>query len=99
MAHDLVQTEGNEVADLPHIPVALDADRRVVEQVAAEVRRDWKLPPGPIANVVETLEAHGVVVIRRPFSGEDVDAFSLPFPDRPVVVLAADKNDRASIAL
>jgi len=94
IAHDVAHVEGLKTATIPHIPVPLDANREEVERVAQDVRREWKLPRGPIGNVVETLEAHGVVVIRLPFSGEDVDAFSLPFPDWPVVVLAADKNDR-----
>lgn len=34
-------------------------------------------------------------MIRLPLESADVDAFSLPFPDYPVVVLGADKNDRA----
>lgn len=46
-------------------------------------------------NVAGALEAQGVLVIRLPLDTADVDAFSLPFPDRPVVVLGADKNDRA----
>jgi Zn-dependent peptidase ImmA (M78 family) len=45
--------------------------------------------------VVELLEDHGIVVIRLPLQIADVDAFSLPFPDHPVVVLGADKDDRA----
>jgi hypothetical protein len=32
---------------------------------------------------------------RLPLDTADVDAFPLPFHDRPVVVLATDKNDRA----
>jgi Zn-dependent peptidase ImmA (M78 family) len=36
-----------------------------------------------------------VAVIRLPLGTVDVDAFSLPFADHPVVVLGADKNDRA----
>jgi Zn-dependent peptidase ImmA (M78 family) len=36
-----------------------------------------------------------LVVIRLPLDTADVDAFSLPFHDRPVVVLGTDKNDRA----
>jgi Zn-dependent peptidase ImmA (M78 family) len=45
--------------------------------------------------VVAELERHGVVVIRMPLGTADVDAFSLPFSDHPVVVLGTDKNDRA----
>jgi Zn-dependent peptidase ImmA (M78 family) len=33
--------------------------------------------------------------MRLPLESADVDAFSLPFTDRPVIVLSADKNDRA----
>jgi Zn-dependent peptidase ImmA (M78 family) len=50
---------------------------------------------GPIPNVVGLLESHGVVVTRLPLASTDVDAFSLPFSDRPIVVLGAEKNDRA----
>jgi Zn-dependent peptidase ImmA (M78 family) len=45
--------------------------------------------------MVGLLESHGVLVIRLPLASADVDAFSLPFRDRPIVVLGADKNDRA----
>jgi Zn-dependent peptidase ImmA (M78 family) len=45
--------------------------------------------------VVDLLEDRGAVVIRLPLDTADVDAFSLPFQDRPVVVLGSDKNDRA----
>ncbi|WP_405775419.1 ImmA/IrrE family metallo-endopeptidase [Streptomyces sp. NBC_01390] len=36
-----------------------------------------------------------VAVTRLPLDNRDVDAFSLPFPDHPVVVLGNNKNDRA----
>ena len=53
------------------------------------------MPAGPIVDVVELLESHGVIAIRLPLNSADVDAFSLPFPDHPVVVLGSDKGDRA----
>lgn len=81
---------------VPQIPVqSLTAAGEEIERIAGQVRAMWSLPAGPIDNVVELLERHGVVVIRLPLGGNDVDAFSLPFPDHPVVVLGADKNDRA----
>src|SRR6266508_4411495 len=63
--------------------------------MAGALRASWALPPGPAPNVVELLESHGVAVIRLPLGSVDVDAFSLPLPDHPVVVLGSDKNDRA----
>lgn len=84
------------VGDIPQIPVSgLDADIEEIEEIAGQVRVAWRLPAGPINNVVDVLEQHGVVVIRLPFGSADVDAFSLPFLDHPVVVLGTDKNDRA----
>ena len=59
------------------------------------MRQAFGLPSGPVPNVAEVLEKHGILVIRLPLDTADVDAFSLPFHDRPVVVLGTDKNDRA----
>jgi Zn-dependent peptidase ImmA (M78 family)/transcriptional regulator with XRE-family HTH domain len=80
---------------VPHFPVDLNASPETIEQIAAHVRADWKMPPGRVDNVVELLETHGVVVIRLPLDSADVDAFSLPFAEHPVVVLGTDKNDKA----
>ncbi|NBE95498.1 ImmA/IrrE family metallo-endopeptidase [Nonomuraea sp. KC401] len=84
------------LADVPEmrtsgLSVAVDE----IEKIAGQVRSQWGLGPGPVDNVVELLEDHGVAIIRLPLDSADVDAFSLPFPDHPVVVLGTDKNDRA----
>jgi len=82
--------------DLPSLPIGgLEIDLDEIERRASEARRVWKLLAGPAPDMVELLELHGVVVIRLPLKSADVDAFSLPFDDRPVVVLGSDKNDRA----
>ena len=100
IAHDLA-THGGAADQLPrpsvpHYPLPyLDADPADVEAIAAQVRRAWAIPRGPVPDLVELLESHGVVVMRLPLGSADVDAFSLPFTDRPVVVLGSDKNDRA----
>jgi hypothetical protein len=81
--------------DAPKVPVtALDAPIEDIEAIAHRVRSSWDLSRGPIENVVQLLESHGVVVTRLPLDSADVDAFSLPFPDHPVVVLGTDKADR-----
>jgi Zn-dependent peptidase ImmA (M78 family) len=41
------------------------------------------------------MEEHGIIVASLPLDTADVDAFSLPFHDRPVTILGADKGDRA----
>lgn len=81
---------------IPSAPVSsLDVDSPLIAAAARRVREEWDVAPGPIGNMVELLERHGVLVMRLPFDAADVDAFSLPFPDRPVVVLGDDKGDRA----
>jgi len=99
LAHDVAaaaSTKALPPTAVPSIPVVdLDAPRSELEEAAAQVRARLGLPRGPIENMVELLEAMGVVVVRLPMDTSDVDAFSLPFHDRPVVVLAADKRDRA----
>lgn len=99
IAHDVVVGAGPSAfptLSLPRIPVtSLQASRAELEQAAADVRADWNMPRGPVKDVVELLESHGILVIRLPLDTADVDAFSLPFQDRPAVILGSDKNDRA----
>lgn len=98
IAHDRADLDAAQLPRVslptPH-PVALDADVVEIEAAAEAVRREWRVPSGPIADVVALLEDHGIIVIRMPMDTADVDAFSLPFADRPVVVLCTDKDDRA----
>ncbi len=99
VAHDLALSKMPDPSSsgvIPKHPVEdLQAEREEIEELAAQVRSEWKQPRGPIDDVVGLLESHGVIVIRLPMDSGDVDAFSLPFPDHGVVVLASDKNDRA----
>lgn len=81
--------------DVPRYPLPLDARRQQVEAAAAAVRRHWNVDPGPIEHVVKELENHGVIVVRILTGEERMDAFSILFDDRPVVVLTDDKNDRS----
>jgi Zn-dependent peptidase ImmA (M78 family)/transcriptional regulator with XRE-family HTH domain len=100
VAHDLALAAAAAgqfpASDVPQIPASgLDAPLDEIEDIAGQVRARCGVAPGPIVNVVELLEAHGVTVIRLPLGSADVAAFSLPFADHPVVVLGTDKNDRA----
>jgi Zn-dependent peptidase ImmA (M78 family) len=62
--------------------------------LAVEARKSWGIQPGPIDDVVRTLERHGIIVVRFQVGHDDVDAFSVAFPERPVVALGADKGHR-----
>lgn len=99
IAHDAVVAAGSDAFPayaLPRIPINdLRAGHTELEAAAQHVRSAMGVPRGPVGDVVDLLERHGVVVIRLPLDTADVDAFSLPFADRPVVMLASDKGDRA----
>lgn len=82
-----------DVPSLPCDPFDFDEDRRAAAEGAAQqVRRAWGLGDGPIHNVVFEIETHGVVCIRLPFEEERIDAFSVPYSGRPIVVLSSDKE-------
>jgi Zn-dependent peptidase ImmA (M78 family)/transcriptional regulator with XRE-family HTH domain len=79
--------------DIPQLDVN-DGLRDAVEAADA-VRRAWGFGPGPISNVVRTLEAKGIIVAKPRLATTDVDAFSRWLGERPVIVLACDKDDAA----
>jgi Zn-dependent peptidase ImmA (M78 family)/transcriptional regulator with XRE-family HTH domain len=79
--------------DVPRLDVA--PGRAAASAAAAAVRERWGLGNGPIAHTARMLEAHGVIVTRPRVDSSDVDAFSCWLGDRPVVVLASDKDDGA----
>lgn len=80
--------------DIPRHPTSpAREDRGAVEAVAGLVREEFGLwDDGPVDNVVGLLERHGAVVTRTQFEAGKIDAFSVAYEDRPVVVLCSDKG-------
>ena len=75
----------------PIAPDTVDAD---IERIAQDVRRVWGLPPGPVHDVIRCIERNGIVTTRVHTSLEKADAFCVPYHDRPIIVLGADKGLR-----
>lgn len=71
---------------------ATPADTEGIESLATEVRRRWGLGLGPIGNMVNLLERHGIVVIPIDESCREVDAFSLWNAKRPTIFLVMEKG-------
>ncbi|WP_146363864.1 XRE family transcriptional regulator [Arthrobacter yangruifuii] len=63
------------------------------ERAARYVRREWKLPDGPIRNMVRLLENNGVLVVFSPEQAATVDAYSFSTATRSAVVLNPVKQD------
>lgn len=82
--------------DLPQAQkrVTESTSQAEIEDIASEVRLSWKIPAGPIDDVVLQLERHGIVTTRLDVGNAKIDAFSVPFRDRPIIALSADKNIR-----
>jgi len=97
LVHELANAVERHVA-LPAVdaPEALSPqDDDDVEQAAADAREHLGLDPhAPVPDVVRALERHGIVTARFRVDGSQMDAFSVDYPDRPVVVLGADKGHR-----
>lgn len=91
--HEHVELPERNIPRVPADPYQPELDRRAAAEAAAEkVRRLWKLPRGPVSDVVGTLESHGVVCLRLAIDDSRIDAFSVNFDDHPVAVLGTDKD-------
>lgn len=102
-AHQFV-TALEHLVELPecridrHEPDPASGDRPDIEEIAALARRSWDVGPlEPLPNAVRLVERNGIVVVRNSTGDTKVDAFSVPFADRSLIVLssAKGKHDRS----
>lgn len=78
---------------IPDFATAADATREEIEEVAQAVRGEWDLADNPIGSVTEQIEQHGVPVARLSLGEHRVDAFSVRFDRRPLILLTDDKSN------
>ncbi len=71
------------------------------EDIAQILRRHWRLPSGPVKNLVRVIEAAGGIVVRHAFGTQKIDAISQwPGDERPLFVVNVDIPwDRARFTL
>jgi Zn-dependent peptidase ImmA (M78 family) len=71
----------------------LDIDEHMgdASKVAHALRSLWKLPPGPVQNVIRVIEGAGGIVLRSDFGTDKIDALSQWLPGLPPVFLINDK--------
>ncbi len=70
---------------IPSLPVE-DYEGNV-EKIAALVRAQWQLPPGPIPNLTRTLEAAGIVIAHSGMAGSAVDGVTFSAPGLPSLII------------
>lgn len=94
MLHDLVGTL-DECLKLPDLDLPRyqrdNPSQSYVETIARRVRTDLDLDDEPVGHVIRLIEDHGAIVTRMGVDRGDIDAFSILFQDRPIVVLGTDK--------
>ncbi|MBA2726121.1 MAG: ImmA/IrrE family metallo-endopeptidase, partial [Actinobacteria bacterium] len=79
--------------EIPSGPTDSNTNLDEIESIADMTREKLAVAPGPLRHAVRLLEVSGAVVTRLATDDERIDAFSVPFPDRPVVVLGSDKDN------
>lgn len=79
--------------EIPHFKIAAGAEVSDAETAADHVREVWGLKNEPIPHVVRELERHGIPIANLEFGSRNVDAFSVSFTNRPLVVLTCDKSN------
>jgi Zn-dependent peptidase ImmA (M78 family) len=72
------------------------------EQSAKQLRKLWKLPKGPVSNVTELIEDHGVPILSVDFGSERVDSRAVILSDwkhSAIVINNAMLGDRQRFSL
>jgi len=88
----------------PDVPrLSPDTDGLAIgEEYATIVRQAWSVPPGPISDVIQLAERHGIITARCQIATQAVSAYSVPFPEYPVMMLHKQgikrDRDRFSVA-
>ncbi|WJH25428.1 helix-turn-helix domain-containing protein [Pseudarthrobacter defluvii] len=82
-----------------HVPT-FDPDSVTPAEAAGQVRAQWRLPIGPVRNLVRWIEAAGVLVIEEDFGTRRMDGLSQWASEYPVILLNASlPTDRKRLTL
>lgn len=77
-----------------------DPDLTSPSEAAQLVRTQWRLPIGPVRNLVSWLESAGIVVIEWDFESAKIDGLSQWAGDHPVIMInGASPTDRKRLTL
>lgn len=69
--------------------VQLDPEERTPEEAAAVIRASWRMPIGPVRDLIRWVESAGVIVIEEDFGTSRIDGMSQWAGDHAVIVINA----------
>lgn len=67
-------------------------ENELIEDFALKTREYWKLGLGPIDNLINIVQKHGIMVSKMYLGQRKIDAFSVWYNSIPYVFLSSDKN-------
>lgn len=79
---------------LPAVHLPEVADTTPPAEAAQTLRQYWGVAPGPLAHLVATIEAHGIIVTLIPMTNEAitrVDAYSTDALVRPMIIVTPER--------
>ncbi len=86
---EFIELPKERVSTLTQVPILTLED---IEDLAADVRRQWGLGYGPIPHLVKLLETKGIIVSFVTGNSKKLDAFSAWQADRPHIFLTTEKG-------
>lgn len=75
------------VAEYQFEQLDIDEHENSAAKVARALRAIWKLPPGPVQNIIRTIENAGGIVVQHDFGTDKIDALSQWLPGMPPLFL------------
>ncbi|MEI7028289.1 XRE family transcriptional regulator [Paenibacillus sp. y28] len=64
----------------------MDPDQYNIESIAQAVRAAWKIPKGPVDNLVQIAEEMGAIIVPFDFEGAKIDGISVSHPGVPPLI-------------
>lgn len=87
------------IASDQHVP-AFDAEFTTAEDAARMVRAQWRMPMGPVVNLIRWLESAGCLVFEEDFGTQRIDGLSQWVGDHPLALINANAApDRKRLTL
>jgi Zn-dependent peptidase ImmA (M78 family)/DNA-binding XRE family transcriptional regulator len=68
-----------------------------IEDIALRLRADWSLGFGPIHDMVQLLEFHGIILLREKVQCEDMDAVSRWQTGRPYILFSSEVSSQVRV--
>jgi Zn-dependent peptidase ImmA (M78 family)/transcriptional regulator with XRE-family HTH domain len=84
--------DGVDIATKADIPKLDVEDYGDIEKIAGTVRAHWKIPSGPIKNLIVYAERAGIIVMFSTISGTAVSGVTFAVPGLPPIVLLNEEQ-------